>query len=764
MGILNRIAGNGPAPSAPSEPLVNLSRRGFLQGSGGLVVGVFLGGVAGCSSKDAAPAPAPTPAPAAAPPPIEPTAFIRIGTDNQVTVISKHLEMGQGTFTGLATLAAEELDADWSQVTVEAAPADNSKYANTLMGVQVTGGSTAMANSHDQMRRAGAAIRSMLIGAAAAEWQVPAGEITMSKGVVSHAASGKTATFGQLAEAAAKQPVPSPTAVKLKDPKDFVLIGTLGTPRKDSKAKTDGTAMFTQDVKLDGQLVAVVAHAPSFGATLKKVDDSKAKAIAGVTAVIPFESYNGIFRAGVAVLAKNTWVAKQGRDALVLEWDESKAFQLSSADILKEFKELAAKPGAVAIKRGDVAAALKEPAKQVVAEYEFPYLAHAPMEPLNCIVTISDSGCDIVNGEQMHTPDQGSVAALLGIKPEQVRIKQMYAGGSFGRRASSKSDYVLEAAQIAKAAATQGVKAPIKMVWTREDDMRGGYYRPAMFHSVRAGLDASGKLTGWQQRTVGQSIAKGTPFEAFMVKDGVDGTSVEGSADTRYDIPNLQVELHTIEYSMPVLWWRSVGHTHTAYVMETMIDELAQTAGQDPVAFRRSLLEKHPRHLGVLNLVAEKSGWGTPLPAVAGKKRGRGIAVHESFNTYVAEVAEVSIDADGTLTVDRVVCAVDCGLAINPDVIKAQMEGGIGFGLAAILHSEITFEKGRPVQGNFDSYPPLRLTEMPKIDVHLVASAEPPTGVGEPGTPPIGPAVANAVAAATGKRIRKLPFGDQLSA
>lgn len=757
MGILNRITGRDGKAGGANTPLINVSRRSFLQGTGGLAIGVCLGPVA-CSSKDAGS----TATVASNIPAFEPNAFIRIGADNSVTVIAKHLEMGQGAFTGLATLAAEELDADWSQVSVEAAPADVTKYKNNLLGGQGTGGSTAMADSHEPMRKAGATARAMLVNAAAAEWKVPAAEITVVKGSIRHAASKKEASFGQMADKAAKQPVP--TEVVLKDPKDFTLIGTLTATRKDSAAKVNGSAQFTQDMKLDGMLVAVLAHAPHFGSTIKSFDDSKARAVAGVVDVIRVDAVPGVNRAAVAVLARNTWVAKQGRDALVVEWEEAEAFKLSSADIFKQFHELSAKPGLVAGNRGDTAAALKKPAKLLEASYEFPYLAHAAMEPLNCVIHYTGDRCQIWNGEQFQTFDQAAAAATLGLKPEQVSITQLYAGGSFGRRASSKSDFIVEAATLAKAAHAKGVKAPLKMVWTREDDMRGGYYRPAFVHAIKAGLDKGGKLVGWQQRIVGQSIAKGTALEPYLVHEGIDHTSVEGTSDTRYDIANLRVELHTVDYKLPVLWWRSVGHTHTAYAVETMMDELAHAAGKDPVEFRRALLEKQPRHLGVLELAAAKADWDKPLAPIAGMKRGRGIAVHESFDTFVAEVAEVSIDADGMLKVDRVVCAVDCGLAINPDVIKAQMEGGIGFGLAAILHSEITFDQGKVVQGNFGEYPMLRINEMPVIEVYLVASAEKPTGVGEPGVPPIGPAVANAVFAATAKRIRKLPFGNQLSA
>ncbi len=556
MGILHRISGRLTASTETAgTPLINVSRRTFLQGTGGLAIGVCLGQAA-CSPKDAG-----TAATVASNlPPFEPNAFIRIGADNKVVVIAKHLEMGQGSFTGLATLAAEELDADWAQVSVEAAPADVTKYANSLLGGQGTGGSTAMADSHEQMRKAGATARAMLVDAAAAEWKVPAAEITVAKGTIRHAASRKEASFGQMADKAAKLPVPA--EVSLKDPKDFTLIGSLNTPRKDSPAKVNGTALFTQDLKLDGMLVAVLAHAPTWGATIKSIDDSKARAVKGVVEVIQVDAVPGVTRAAVAVLAKNTWVAKQGRDALVVEWDDSASFKKSSAEIFKEFHALAAKPGAVAGSRGNAAAALKKPAKLVEASYEFPYLAHAAMEPLNCVVHFTGDAARIWNGEQFQTFDQAAVAGVLGLKPEQVSITQLYAGGSFGRRASSKSDFVVEAAALAKAAVAKGVKVPLKMVWTREDDMRGGYYRPAYVHAIKAGVDKDGKIAGWQQRIVGQSIAKGTALEQYMVKDGIDHTSVEGSADTRYDIANLQVELHSVDYPLPVLWWRSVGHTH----------------------------------------------------------------------------------------------------------------------------------------------------------------------------------------------------------
>lgn len=715
-----------------NSELENPARRQFLQvaaiAGGGFAIGfgsLARAAAAGAGSADFAP-----------------NAFVRIGGDNSVTVLIKHLEMGQGVSTGLPTLVAEELDADWAQIRFEGAPANAALYNNLLWGpAQGTGGSTAIANSYEQLRKAGAAARAMLVAAAADEWKVPADSITVSKGMVMHKATNRKASFGQLAAKAATQPVPAD--VKLKDPKDFQYIGK-HVARKDSKAKTNGSAQFTIDVKLPGMVTAVVAHSPLFGGKVKSFDAAKAKAIKGVVEVVQVAS-------GVAVLANDFWAAKQGRDALTVVWDNSAANKLGSAEILAQYKEMAQKPGLVARKDGDAEKALAGAAKKLEATFEFPYLAHAAMEPLDCVVKLDNDSCEIWNGEQLQTPDQFAVARLTGLKPEQVKLNMLYAGGSFGRRANPQADYILEAVSIAKAI---NGRVPVKMIWTREDDMRAGFYRPAYYHRMAAGLDAQGNLVGWQHRIVGQSILVGTPFESMMVKDGVDGTSVEGASNLPYQIPNMLVDLHTPKIGVPVLWWRSVGSTHTAFSTETFIDELAAAAGKDPVEFRRAMLTKHPRHLGVLNLAAQKAGWEKPLP----KGRGRGIAVHESFNTVVAQVAEVRVKRDGTLRVERVVCAVDCGVAVNPDVIKAQMEGGIGFGLSAALYGEITMKDGRVEQSNFHEYRPLRINEMPKVEVHIVASNEKPTGVGEPGVPVIAPAVANAVFAATGKRLRNLPL------
>ena len=714
--------------------LDNPRRRRFLQAVA-LAGGGFAIGLGPFTRADAAAATS-----------LAPNPFVRIGADNSVTVVVKHLEMGQGTYTGLPTLVAEELDADWAQIKVEGAPADAGLYNNLLWGpAQGTGGSTAIANSYEQLRKAGAAARAMLVAAAADEWRVPADSIAVSRGVLTHKASGRSATFGKLAAKAALQPVPAD--VKLKDAKDFKLIGQR-IARKDSKAKTDGTAQFTIDVKLPGMLTAVVAHPPLFGAKVKSFDAAKAKAVKGVVDVVQIPT-------GVAVLANDFWAAKQGRDALTVEWDDTAANKLGSAELLAQYRELAQTPGAVARKDGDAAGALAGAAKKLEASFEFPYLAHAAMEPLDCVVKLSADACEIWNGEQLQTPDQFAVAKLTGLKPAQIKLNMLYAGGSFGRRANPQSDYIVEAVSIAKAInGPNRENRPVKMIWTREDDMRAGYYRPLYLHTLRAGLDAQGKVIAWQHRIVGQSILAGTPFEPMMVKDGIDLTSVEGASTLPYEIPNMLVDLHTTKVGVPVLWWRSVGSTHTAFSTETFIDELATAAGKDPLEFRRAMLANKPRHLGVLNLAAQKAGWGKPLA----KGHGRGIAVHESFNSFVAQVADVRIAPDGSFKVERVVCAVDCGVAVNPDVIKAQMEGGIGFALSAALHGAITLNKGRVEQSNFHDYQPLRINEMPKIDVYILQSNEKPTGVGEPGVPPVAPAVANAIFSATGKRLRNLPL------
>ena len=717
--------------------IVNESRRRFLQASAGLTLAIYL---PASHAATLVPALDKTTTPVT---PFEPNAFVRIAEDNSVTVIAKHLEMGQGTYTGLATLVAEELDAAWPQIKVEGAPADAKRYNNLMWGpTQGTGGSNAMANSYEQMRRAGATARFMLIAAAAEEWSVPAKEITVKNGVISHALSKRQASFGELATKAAAQTVPEPEDIKLKDAKDFVYIGKQA-PRQDSKPKINGTAQYTGDVKLPGMLTALVARAPRFGASVKSFDATKAKGMPGVVDVVAIPN-------GVAVLAKDFWSAKQGRDALKIEWNESKTFKLNSSDLLAHYKNLARSPGAVAHKTGDAEKAMGKAVTRLEAAFEMPYLAHSSMEPLNCVVKLGDKQCEIWNGEQSHTNDQRNISKFLGIPIENVKINMLYAGGSFGRRANPASDYILEAVQIAKAI---NGRVPVKMLWTREDDMRAGQYRPMFYHTLRAGLDAQGNLVAWQHRLVGQSVLAATGF-----KGPIDFTSVEGAANLPYAIPNLLVDLHTPTYPVPVQWWRSVGSSHTAFSTEVFFDEVAHAAGKDAVAFRRTLLQKHPRHLAVLELAAKQSDWAKPLAPKPGVRRGRGIALHQSFNSVVAEVAEVSVKPDGTFKVDRVVCVVDCGIAINPSIVKAQMEGGIGYGLTAALHGAITLKDGYVEQSNYHDYPALRMNEMPHVEVHITPSSANPSGAGEPGLPPIAPAVANALFAATGKRLRQLPF------
>ncbi len=671
-------------------------------------------------------------------------AYLRIGPDGTVTVLSAHMDGGQGIYTGVATLVAEELDADWSQVRVEGVAGNPKLYGNLTWGgaVQGTGGSSSVPSSWERYRHAGAIARAMLVEAAAQEWGVPAGEVQVARGVISHA-SGKSAGFGELADPAAG--VTPRAEVKLKDPSAWVHIGNENLRRLDSVAKTTGAQQFPIDVRLPGMLTAVLARPPLFGAKASSFDAAAAMQIKGVVDVVETPR-------GVAVVARDTWSAIKGRDALRVVWDESAAETRSSADLMAQYKELA-RSGKVATARneGDIARALSGAAQVLEAAFEFPYLAHAAMEPLDAVARFEDGTLEIWAGHQMPDLYQTVGAQIMGIEPARVKLHVMTPGGFFGRRAVPDADVIVEVVSVLKAT---GAKAPVKVLWTREDDTTGGRYRPMYYHTIKAGLDAEGNPVAWQHRIVGQSILAGTPFESMVGKNSVDPTSVEGASNLPYAVPNILVDLVTTDVKVPVLWWRSVGSTHTAYSTEVFIDQLAQAAGRDPVEFRRRLLRDHPRHLGVLNLVAEKAGWDKPLP----EGRFRGVAVHESFNTYVAQVAEISLKDDGSIRVERVVCAVDCGIPINPDIIKAQMEGGIGFGLGAILKGEITLDGGRVEQANFDTYRMLTIEEMPWVEVHIVPSTESPTGVGEPGVPPIGPAVANAVYAATGKQVQVLPF------
>ncbi|MBN7796604.1 xanthine dehydrogenase family protein molybdopterin-binding subunit [Parahaliea mediterranea] len=705
-----------------------LSRRTFLQSTalGGLMLGLQLP-LAGRVRAAAE---------------FAPNAFVRIAPDDTVTLIIKHFEMGQGSTTGLVTLLAEELDADIERVAIEYAPANAQLYGNALLGgAQGTGGSSAMADSWTKMRRAGATARAMLVQAAAQRWRVPAAEIAVSRGVVS--AGNRRATFGELAAAAAEVPVPE--TVSLKAPGDFIYIGRESTRRVDSRAKSTGTATFTIDVRLPELLTAVIAWPPAFGATLKSYKADKALQVKGVVDVVEIPE-------GVAVVAEGMWPAIKGRRALELDWDTARAGPASSEALYAEYEALADQPGQAVVASDDTAPRLAKAARKVTATYHFPYLAHAAMEPMNCVAWLHDGRLETWSGHQFPSIDHPSAARAAGLETSQVTLHTLVSGGSFGRRANPWADFTVAAVQVAKALKDKhGWERPVRMQMTREDDTRAGQYRPLYVHKAEIGLDANGALSAWRHAIVGQSIMAG----AGMLRDGqVDESSVEGVEPTPYSIPAHSVALHSPAQPVRPLWWRSVGHTHTAFAVETLMDELAEAAGKDPVAFRLALLDGDPRMAGVLKRVAEEGNWGRELP----EGRAQGIAVHYSFRSYVAQLVEVSLRADGLPRVHKVHCAVDCGVAINPDQVAAQMEGGIGFALAGALYGEIDIEQGEAKQSNFHDYRVLRIDEMPEVAVHIVDSRLDPTGVGEPGVPPLAPAVANAMYRLSGKRVRRLPF------
>lgn len=713
--------------------ILNVSRRGFLKtgalAGGGLVLGL-------CRPPLFAEAAATG---QASPAPFAPNAFVRVGVDDFVTVIVNHSEMGQGVMTGLPMLVAEELDADWSKVRAEHAPVD-AVYNHAVFPIQMTGGSTSTWSEWERFRRAGATARAMLVNAAAEGWKVDAWSCRTENGFVIHPPTGRRLSYGNLAERAAR--LTPPEKVTLKDPKDFKLIGK-ATRRLDTPDKSNGKAVFGLDVNVPGMLVAVVARPPVFGGKVKSFDAERARAVPGVRHVVQIGR-------GVAVVADGFWPAKKGREALQIVWDEGPLAMLDSATQRADYAEMARRPGALAKKEGDADAGMSKAVKKLEAVYELPYLAHATMEPMNCVADVREGSCEIWTGTQFQTGDRAAAAEVAGLKPEQVTLHTTMLGGGFGRRAVPDSHFVREATEISKL-----VKAPVKVVWTREDDTRGGFYRPAAYHAVSAGLDAGGRPVAWRQRVVCQSFIAGTPFEQFIIKDGIDDTAVEGAKDLAYDIPNLLVDWHQAPGGVPTLWWRSVGHSHTAFAVESFIDELAHAAGQDPLAYRLALLGKHARLKGVLELAAAKAGWGRKkLPA----GHGLGLAVHESFGSYVAHVAEASVSQEGKVIVHRIVCAIDCGPVVNPDSVRAQLEGAAVYALTAALYGEITFERGRVKQRNFHDYPMLRINEMPIVETHIVPSAEKMGGVGEPGVPTVAPAVANAVFAATGRRIRRLPM------
>jgi isoquinoline 1-oxidoreductase beta subunit len=718
-----------------AELSAGVSRRDFMKvAGGGLVLSFFVAG-GGRFAKAQAPQK----------PSYQPNAFLQIAPDNTVTVQVNRLEFGQGVHTALPMLIAEELDADWSQMRGALAPAGD-QYKDPAFGIQMTGGSGTVAHSWGQYREIGAKARAMLIAAAAEQWKVPAKQVRTSKGTLI-GPNGQKATYGEFAAAAAKQPVPA--NVVLKNTEDFSIIGK-PTPRLDARAKSNGSQQFGMDFKPEGSKVAVVARPPVFGAKVKKLDAAKAKKMPGVIAVLPVATDRG--GNGVVVIANGYWQAKQAREALKIDWDTSGVEKVDTAKQFAEYRKLAATQGTVA-RKADTSK-LAGAAKKISAVYEFPYLAHAPMEPLNCVVDLKADACTIWAGSQFQTLDQAAAARTAGLKPEQVTLNTMRAGGGFGRRAVPTSDYIVEAVAVAKAYKAAGKSGPVKVIWSREDDIKGGYYRPAHVHRADIGLDDKGNIVGWDHAIVGQSIISGTPFEPMMVKGGVDATMIEGMGEP-YKVP-MNLSVHNAKLNVPVLWWRSVGSTHTAFVMETLIDEAATAAGVDPVAYRRKLIPaEHKRHHAALDLAVGKSGYGVkPLPA----GHAYGVALHESFGTVVAYVVTASVE-NGAPKLHTVTAAVHCNQAVNPMSIEAQVQGAVLMAVGTTLPgAAITLKDGKVEQSQLSDYTVARMPDMPQVEVHIVASTEPPTGMGEPGFPPLAPAYANALFKVTGKRLRKLPF------
>lgn len=710
---------------------IGTPRRQFLKfsmaASGGLLIGFYWPGLSGQASAQGS---ANT---------FMPNVFVRIGTDEHITVIVNHSEMGQGVYTSLPMLLADELDADWSKVGFESAPVDP-KYNHPAFGMQMTGGSSSVWSGLQQFRQAGAAARAMLVAAAAQRWQVDPSSCRTESGTVFDASNRKL-TYGQLAAEAAK--LPPPEHVQLKDPKNFTLIGK-PIKRLDTPVKVNGKAVFGLDVILPGMLIAVVARPPIFGAKVKSFDDSKARSMPGVRKIAQIPS-------GIAVIADSFWQAKVARDALRVEWDDGAMRNFSTAQLMQTFRERAKTPGVSVRKEGDAPGALASAARKIEAVYEAPYLSHLMMEPLNCVVDLRSDSCEVWTGSQFQTIDRANAAKTAGLPNDKVQLHTTFLGGGFGRRANPQSDFVVEAVEVAKAV---GAPAKVKVVWTREDEMHGGWYRPMFLHAIAGGIDASGRPVSLTSRSVGQSIMAGTPFQAMIMQGKqYDPSSVEGIDDLPYAIPNLAIESHGVEVNVPVQWLRSVGHSHTAFAVECFMDELAGLAQKDPYQFRRELLLKQPRYLGVLDLAAQKAGWGKPLPQGV----GRGIAVHFAFGSYSAHVAEVSV-TDGKIKVHRMVCAIDCGQYVNPGIIAAQTEGGAIFGASAALFQELTFEDGRLQQTNFNTFPVMRMNECPEIETYIVENNEKAGGIGEPGVPCAAPAIANALFAVTGKRIRRLPI------
>lgn len=719
---------------------MSMNRRDFLRASallgGGFALGVML---PGCGREEkrapaagaAAGSGAATQA-SAQQEPFKPNAWIRITPDGVVTIVVDKSEMGQGVLTSMPMLVAEDLDADWSRIKLEQAPADE-VYKNPMLGMQATGGSSSVPSSWDQLRKAGAAARVMLVSAAAKQWQVEPASLTTEKGVVRNPANGQTLSYGQLATAAAGMPVPQDPP--LKPASEFRIIGK-PMARTDTPPKTNGTAGFGIDVKVPNMLIATVAHSPVFGGKVGKVDDTAAKNIPGVQAVVPVEN-------GVAVVASDFWTARKGLQALKITWEPGKNANLSSQSIHDQAVKLAREPGKVARQEGNFKAGMDKAPRKLQAVYEAPFASHANMEPQNCTAFLHDGICEVWVPTQAQTGVQMTAAKITGLPPEKVVVHTTLLGTGFGRR--FEQDFVADAVTVAKATGK-----PIKLVWTREEDMTHDFYRPYSYHALQAGIDEQGAPQAWQHRVVTDSImSRALPQ---MVKKGVDPSSVEGAEDIAYAIPAILVDYVRQETDVPIGFWRSVGHSHTAFAKESFIDEVAHAAGKDPYEYRRALLTKSPRELAVLELAAQKANWGKTPAGVS-----QGIAVHKSFGSYVAEVVDLRME-NGQPKVQRVVCAIDCGMMVNPDTVRAQLEGSVAYALTAALKGPITLKDGRVQQTNFDNYHMLRMNEMPAVEVYFVESGNKPSGVGEPGVPPLAPALANAIFAATGQRLRSLPL------
>ena len=704
-----------------------LSRRTFLSASlaagGGLLLSLKLSLPARSAGQAAAP--------------VGINAFVRIDGDGTVHLTMPYIEMGQGTYTSISMLIAEELEVDLGQVRYEHAPPNDKLYANPLVGFQVTGGSTAIRAAWQPLREAGAAARMMLISAAASQWGVDEASCRAAKGTVIHVPTNRRLSYGVLAEKAASLPVPD--KVRLKSPKEFTLIGK-PAKRLDTPAKVNGTAVFGIDAKVPGMRIATVAACPVFGGKLKSVDDSKAMAVNGVSQVVHLDD-------AVAVIAQHMGAAKKGLAALDIQWDEGPNATLSTADIVSQMEAASQKPGAIARNTGDVDKAMAGAKIKLDAIYQLPFLAHTTMEPVNCTVHAKKDSCEIWVGTQLMTRAQAVAASITGLPPEQVTVHNHLLGGGFGRRL--EVDFIAQAVKIA-----MQVEGPVKVIWTREEDIQHDMYRPYFFDRISGGLDENGMPVAWHHRITGSSIIARWAPPVF--KDGIDFDTVDGAVEPPYALPNILVDYVRHEPpGIPTAFWRSVGPSHNIFVVESFIDELAAAAKKDPVEYRLGLLKEAPRAKAVLQLAAEKSGWGSPLP----DRSGRGASVQNVFGTFMAQVAEVNVSEQGEVRVGRVVCAVDCGIAVNPDTIEAQVQSAVIYGLTAALHGEITLKNGRVEQSNFDNYRAMFINEVPAIEVHIVESEEAPGGMGEPATSALFPAVTNAIFAATGVRVRKLPIG-----